>query len=60
MINGNPSKRPTAKEILSSDYLPPRVEHEQINDLLRSMENNTEIYDQIIDTIFRKSNNKKE
>lgn len=48
----NPSKRPSAKELLQSKMLPSAVGDEQLNDLLRSLPERTETLDRVVDTIF--------
>lgn len=44
-MSPNPADRPSAREVLRSDILPPRVEDEQLNDLLRSLPDSPETYD---------------
>ncbi|CAD7701489.1 unnamed protein product [Ostreobium quekettii] len=48
-----PGDRPSALEVLRSEFLPPRVGDEQIKDLLRSMEADVATYDRVIDGVFR-------
>lgn len=48
----NPADRPSAREVLQSDYLPPRVEDEQLKDLLRSLPDNPETYERVVDALF--------
>ena len=35
LMSANPADRPTAREVLRGDVLPPLVEDAQLNDLLR-------------------------
>lgn len=37
LLAGNPSERPSAREVLRSELLPPTVGDEQLTDLLRSL-----------------------
>ncbi len=39
-MSPKPADRPSARELLQSDLLPPRVEDEQLKDLLRSLPDN--------------------
>ena len=55
LTSGNPLSRPSAKELLRSDYLPPRVGHEQLQDLMRSLEDDAETYERVIEGVFRSS-----
>lgn len=47
-----PSDRPSAREVLRSEFLPPRVGDEQIEDLLRSIEADAGTYDRVLDGVF--------
>lgn len=53
LLSPIPSRRPTAKELLRSEFLPARVGDEQVQDLIRSLENDSETYDRVIDGVFR-------
>ncbi|OAE21527.1 hypothetical protein AXG93_2116s1430 [Marchantia polymorpha subsp. ruderalis] len=46
--------RPSAAQVLRSDLLPPRMENESLNDILRTIQNaeDTSVYDQIIAAVF--------
>lgn len=48
----NPADRPTAREVLRSDLLPPTVGDEQLADLLRSLPDNPLVYDRVVDALF--------
>jgi len=52
----NPLNRPSAKDLLRSDYLPARVGDEQLQDLIRSLDDGTETYDRVIEGVFRSAN----
>ncbi|GAX82154.1 hypothetical protein CEUSTIGMA_g9582.t1 [Chlamydomonas eustigma] len=52
LMSANPADRPTAREVLRSDVLPPLVEDEQLKDLLRSLPDNSDAYEQVVDAIF--------
>lgn len=53
-----PADRPTAREVLQSDLLPPRVQDEQLKDLLRSLPDNPVAYERVVDSLFAISDNK--
>lgn len=48
----NPADRPSAKELLQSDVLPPVVEDEQLKDLLRSLPDNVETFERVVEAVF--------
>ncbi|CAL8462314.1 g1847 [Coccomyxa elongata] len=48
----NPADRPTAREVLRSELLPPTVGDEQLTDLLRSLPDNLDAYERVVDAIF--------
>ncbi|KAG1662775.1 hypothetical protein FOA52_006801 [Chlamydomonas sp. UWO 241] len=50
----NPADRPSAREVLRGELLPPRVEDEQLQDLLRSLDPNlnANMYERVVDAIF--------
>ncbi|CAK0752569.1 hypothetical protein CVIRNUC_002156 [Coccomyxa viridis] len=48
----NPRHRPSMREVLRSELLPPTVGDEQLTDLLRSLPDNAEAYDRVVDSIF--------
>eukprot|EP00955_Chlamydomonas_euryale_P113661 366229-Chlamydomonas_euryale.AAC.14 len=50
----NPADRPSAREVLRSELLPPRVEDEQLEALLRSLPDDADMYDRVVDAIFAK------
>lgn len=53
LMSSNPSDRPTAKEVLQSKYIPPRVGDDQIQDLIRSIDSDSETFDRIVDGVFK-------
>jgi serine/threonine protein kinase/histidyl-tRNA synthetase len=53
LIQPNPNLRPSARDVLRGDFLPPIVADEQVDDLLRSLPTNTETYSRVIDAVFR-------
>lgn len=55
-MSPKPADRPTAREVLQSTFLPPRVEDEQIKDLIRSLPDNPDTYERVVDAIFAASN----
>ena len=55
LLSSHPANRPSAKELLRSDYLPPRVGDEQLQDLIRSLEDDTETYERVVEGVFRSS-----
>ena len=55
LTSGNPSHRPTAKELLRSDFMPARVGDEQLQDLIRSLEDDTETHDRVIEGVIKSS-----
>ena len=48
----NPAERPTAREVLRSELLPPQVLDEQVTDLLRSLPDNPATHDRVVEGIF--------
>lgn len=55
LISGDPSMRPSARQLLRSAILPPRVGDEQLQDLIRSLEDDTETYDRVVEGVFQSS-----
>lgn len=53
-----PQKRPSAREVLQSNLLPPRVEDEQLKDLLRSLPDNPTAYERVVESLFTISSTK--
>jgi len=47
-----PADRPSARQVLQSDLLPPLVEDEQLKDLVRSLPNNPNTYERVVEAIF--------
>jgi hypothetical protein len=54
-MSPKPSDRPSAREVLRSDLLPPLVEDEQLKDLVRSLPNNPSTYERVVEAIFSTS-----
>jgi hypothetical protein len=52
-MSPKPADRPSAREVLQSDLLPPVVEDEQLKDLVRSLPNNPATYERVVDAIFQ-------
>ncbi|KXZ55244.1 hypothetical protein GPECTOR_3g384 [Gonium pectorale] len=52
LMSPNPSERPSAREVLSSDLLPPRVEDEQLTDLLRYLPSNPDATERVVGALF--------
>ncbi|GIM05041.1 hypothetical protein Vretimale_9508, partial [Volvox reticuliferus] len=48
----NPGERPSAREVLASDLLPPRVEDEQLKDLLRYLPSNPDATERVVAALF--------
>ncbi|CAM6107497.1 unnamed protein product [Calypogeia fissa] len=50
----NPTERPSAAQVLRSELLPPRMENESLNDILRTIQKaeDTSVYDQVVAAIF--------
>ncbi|GIL65935.1 hypothetical protein Vafri_19563, partial [Volvox africanus] len=48
----NPRERPSAREVLASDLLPPRVEDEQLKDLLRYLPSNPDATERVVAALF--------
>eukprot|EP00210_Caulerpa_lentillifera_P004699 g4483.t1 len=57
LLSPIPSKRPTAKTLLRSEFLPTRVGNEQVQDLIRSLDHDPETYNTIIDGVFQSAQN---
>lgn len=51
-MSAKPADRPSARQVLQSDLLPPRLEDEQLKDLLRSLPDNPLAYERVIDSLF--------
>lgn len=51
-MSPKPADRPSARQVLQSDLLPPRLEDEQLKDLLRSLPDNPVAYERVIDSLF--------
>ena len=57
MIERDPKKRPTVREILSNELLPPKIEDEYFNETLKAISNpNTNLYKRVVETIFSNHN----
>lgn len=52
LISPKPADRPSARQVLTSDLLPPRLEDEQLKDLLRSLPDNEVAYERVVDSLF--------
>eukprot|EP00898_Chlorokybus_atmophyticus_P003003 jgi/Chlat1/3703/Chrsp251S03860 len=57
LVADNPANRPSASELLRSDYMPPRMEDEYLNDVLRSLSNTEDhavnnVFDRVVETLF--------
>ncbi|KAG2496142.1 hypothetical protein HYH03_005744 [Edaphochlamys debaryana] len=48
----NPGERPGAREVLASDLLPPRLEDEQLKDLLRFLPSNPDATERVVGALF--------
>lgn len=51
-MSPKPADRPSARQVLQSDLLPPRLEDEQLKDLLRSLPDNEIAYERVVDSLF--------
>jgi hypothetical protein len=58
LMSVKPADRPSARQVLQSDLLPPRVEDEQLKDLLRSLPDNPIAYERVVDSLFTISSSK--
>jgi translation initiation factor 2-alpha kinase 4 len=59
LLDHQPKARPTAIELLQSEYLPPKIEDEFVNEALRTIANpNTPYYRRLMDVIFGHSTDK--
>lgn len=52
LMSPKPADRPSARQVLTSDLLPPRLEDEQLKDLLRSLPDNEIAYERVVDSLF--------
>ena len=52
MMSHNPADRPSARVLLRSDYLPPTVADEAVSDLLRSLPDDPDTLERVVDAIF--------
>ena len=52
LLASKPQDRPTAREAMRSDLIPPTVGDEQLKDLLRSLPDNPTAQDQILEALF--------
>ncbi|KAL0052345.1 hypothetical protein WJX82_000639 [Trebouxia sp. C0006] len=52
LMAANPDDRPSAREVLRSEMLPPTVGDEQLTDLLRSLPDNPVNKDRVMDAMF--------
>lgn len=57
-MSPKPADRPSARQVLQSDLLPPRLEDEQLKDLLRSLPDNPVAYERVIDSLFSIGSNR--
>lgn len=51
-MSPKPADRPSARQVLTFDLLPPRLEDEQLKDLLRSLPDNEIAYERVVDSLF--------
>jgi hypothetical protein len=51
-MSPKPADRPSARQVLTSDLLPPRLEDEQLKDLLRSLPDNEIACERVVDSLF--------
>eukprot|EP00878_Enallax_costatus_P033110 GHUV01036497.1.p1 GENE.GHUV01036497.1~~GHUV01036497.1.p1 ORF type:complete len:129 (+),score=34.58 GHUV01036497.1:666-1052(+) len=58
LMSPKPADRPSARQVLQSDLLPPRLEDEQLKDLLRSLPDNPVAYERVIDSLFSIGSNR--
>jgi len=52
MLRNSPSERPSARDLLRSDLLPPTVADEAVSDLLRSLPDAPDMLERVVDAIF--------
>ncbi|XP_024542885.1 eIF-2-alpha kinase GCN2 isoform X2 [Selaginella moellendorffii] len=54
LVSPHPQDRPSAREVLQSELLPPRMEDEALKDILRTIHStdNTFVFDQVIAALF--------
>lgn len=57
-MSAKPADRPSARQVLQSELLPPRLEDEQLKDLLRSLPDNAAAYERVVDSLFSISSSK--
>eukprot|EP00899_Mesostigma_viride_P013262 jgi/Mesvir1/21937/Mv12105-RA.1 len=55
LVQPNPADRPTAKQVLRSNLLPPKMEEEHLEDLLRTLQSseNSQVHDLVLEALFR-------
>ncbi|KAJ9528211.1 hypothetical protein QJQ45_014190, partial [Haematococcus lacustris] len=53
LMSSNPHDRPSAREVLASGLLPPRVQDEQVGDVLRSLPDAPDTAARLLDGLFR-------
>lgn len=52
MLARSPADRPTARQVLASELLPPSVGDEELADLLRSLPDNPAAHQRVVDAVF--------
>ena len=52
MMANSPAERPSARDLLRSDLLPPTVADEAVSDLLRSLPDAPDMLERVVDAIF--------
>ena len=52
MMSHSPAERPSARDLLRSDLLPPTVADEAVSDLLRSLPDAPDMLERVVDAIF--------
>ncbi|CAG9460030.1 unnamed protein product [Pedinophyceae sp. YPF-701] len=52
LVAADPARRPSAREVLSSDLLPRTLEDEQLEFVLKSLPNNAQHTERVLDTLF--------
>ena len=52
MLAHSPADRPSARDLLRSDLLPPTVADEAVSDLLRSLPDAPDMLERVVDAIF--------
>ena len=53
----NPAERPSAREVLHSSMLPPDMGDEELAGLLRTLPDDAETLDKVLDTVFSMPSN---